>query len=431
MEPRDEYGAFMEKFVLQSSPPLLHLPLQGLTFAVKDIFEVEDYVTGFGNPDWAKTHPPANSTAPTVECLVKAGATCIGKTVMDEMAYSINGENVHYGTPRNPVAADHIPGGSSSGSAVAVGANLVDFSLGTDTGGSVRVPASFCGILGFRPSHGLVSVDGVVPMAQSFDTVGWFSRDPAILNRVGRILLRSPDAHSTTPSHVIIPHDCFELLSIPIERVKQVFITSMEKLFGADIIKHWTLGDYVRDNVPSLMHFMNEGGQSKEYNIPSLAALSTAMRLLQRYEFKNNHGEWVNTVKPHLGPGIAERVWDAIRTTDESIDICKSVKTELRAALTSLLGEYDVLAIPTVPGPPPKLKTDPSLLEGFRNRAFSLLSIAGVSGFCQVSIPLGLDDNLPVSISLLARHGSDKFLLNLVESLHGTLKEQSRLAEEA
>lgn len=133
---------------------------------------MDGYVTGFGNPDWARTHPPAKTTAPTVLALLRAGATSVGKTVMDEMAYSINGENAHYGTPKNPCASDRIPGGSSSGSAVAVGANLVDFSLGTDTGGSVRVPAAFCKIHGFRPSHGVVSVDGVIPMAQSFDTVG-------------------------------------------------------------------------------------------------------------------------------------------------------------------------------------------------------------------------------------------------------------------
>ncbi|KAL8170447.1 hypothetical protein V2J09_022251 [Rumex salicifolius] len=430
MEPIDDYGVFMEKFVLQPSPSTQqHLPLQGLTFALKDIFDVEGYVTGFGNPDWGKTHRQANSTAPAVMCLLEAGATCVGKTVMDEMAYSINGENVHFGTPRNPVARDHVPGGSSSGSAVAVGANLVDFSLGTDTGGSVRVPASFCGILGFRPSHGVVSVDGLVPMAQSFDTVGWFARDPSILNRVGRVLLPLPDAHPRNPCRILIPDDCFELLSIPIERVKQVFITAVEKLFGGDIIRHLALGDYVKDSVPSLMHFMNQEGQSKDYNIPSLAALSSSMRLLQRYEFKNNHGEWVTTVQPNLGPGIAERVWDAIRTTDESVEICKSVRTELCAALTSLLGENDILAIPAVPGPPPKVKTDPTLVEGFRNRAFSLLSIAGVSGFCQVSIPLGLHDDLPVSVSLLARHGSDKFLLNLVETLDATLKEKSKKVE--
>uniref|UniRef100_A0A2N9HHF1 Amidase domain-containing protein n=1 Tax=Fagus sylvatica TaxID=28930 RepID=A0A2N9HHF1_FAGSY len=175
---------------------------------------------------------------------------------------------------------------------------------------------------------------------------------------------------------------------------------------------------------------MTKGNGDQEYNIPSLAALSSAMRVLQRYEFKNNHGEWVRTVKPDLGPGISERVWEAVKTTDENVDVCHSVKTELRAALNALLGDFGVLAIPTVPGPPPELQSDPIPLEAFLAKAFSLLSIAGVSGFCQVlslslslfvcvcvcvvrhdkvSIPLGLYDNLPVAISLLAKHGSEWF----------------------
>ncbi|GLT90305.1 hypothetical protein SLE2022_082470 [Rubroshorea leprosula] len=146
-----DFGAFMEKFTLLPTSSSHQLPLSGLTFAIKGIFDVNGYVTGFGNPDWARTHPAATSTAPAVLAVLGGGATCVGKTVMDEMAYSINGENKHYGTPRNPCAPDTVPGGSSSGSAVAVAAKLVDFSLGTDTGGSVRVPASYCGILGLRP----------------------------------------------------------------------------------------------------------------------------------------------------------------------------------------------------------------------------------------------------------------------------------------
>ncbi|XP_037491626.1 amidase 1 isoform X2 [Jatropha curcas] len=363
MARNPDYGAFMEKFVLKPTNSSDELPLNGLTFAVKDIFDVDGYVTGFGNPDWARTHLAATSTAPAVLAILREGATCIGKTVMDEMAYSINGENKHYGTPINPCAPDCVPGGSSSGSAVAVGAKLVDFSLGTDTGGSVRVPASYCSILGFRPSHGVVSTAGVIPLAQSFDTVG-------------------------------------------------------------HVVKHLTLGDFVENKVPSLKHFMSKEIKEQGYDIASLAALSSAMRLLERYEFKNNHGEWVTTVEPDLGPGISERVWEAVKMTGGNIDACYSVKTELLAALTTLLEDFGILAIPTVPGPPPKLNTDPTTLAVFRAEAFSLLSIAGVSGFCQVSIPLGMHDDLPLSISLLAKNGSDGFLLNVVQILYDTLQEQ-------
>ncbi|RYR39129.1 hypothetical protein Ahy_A09g044579 isoform B [Arachis hypogaea] len=447
METSSNYGAFMERFLLppSSSPPgHAPLPLTSLTFAVKDIFDVKGYVTGFGNPDWLRTHPVATSTAPTVLTLLKAGAACVGKTVMDEMAYSINGENIHYGTPINPCAADRVPGGSSSGSAVAVGAKLVDFSLGTDTGGSVRVPASYCGIFGFRPSHGAITESGVTPMAQSFDTVGWFARDPKTFTSVGRILLQLTEVSAVRPTRIIIADDCFRLSSTPFDLITQVVTKAAEKLYGGDILKHENLGDYVKDNVPSLNHFMTKENIDQVYNIPSLTALSSAMRSLQRcissssadpwlseteeFEFKSNHGEWISAVKPNLGPGISERVSEALNATGEDADICHAIRRELRDALTSLLGDFGVLMIPTVPGSPPKLQTDPSELEVFRARAFSLLSIAGVSGFCQVTIPLGMNNNLPISVSLLAKHGADGFLLHLVENLYDSIKQEEAAA---
>ncbi|KAI6684860.1 hypothetical protein NL676_030773 [Syzygium grande] len=426
-----DYGAFVSKFVLEPPSPSPSLPLAGLTFAVKDIFDVEGHVTGFGNPDWARTHEPASSTAPAVLNVLKAGATCVGKTVLDEMAYSLFGENKHYGTPRNPCAPDRVPGGSSSGSAVAVGAKLVDFSLGSDTGGSVRAPASFCGILGFRPSHNAVSTVGVIPLAQSLDTVGWFAREPSILKQVGRVLLELPDADPKRPSQIIVPRDCFQLSNIPSERLTQALVRSVEKLFGGGIIKHTVLGDYVRDNVPALSSFLREINEDEVDIIPSLEALFSARQLLLRYEFKNNHEEWVSAVNPDLGPGISENVRDAIQTTEANVDVYWSVKKELHAALTSLLGDFGILAIPTVPGPPPKLQTDVSSLKVYGAKAFRLLSIASVSGFCQVSIPMGLHDNLPISISLLAKHGADGFLLDLVETLYESLQEQAEIAEKS
>src|SRR3546814_654433 len=164
-------------------------PLAGVTFAAKDIFDTAGHVTGCGNPDWLRTHSPAVETAPVVHTLLEAGATLVGKTLTDEIAYSLNGENVHYGTPINVNAPGRIPGGSSNGSAAAVAGGLVDFALGSDTGGSVRVPASYCGIYGLRPTHDRISLDGVMPLAPSFDTVGWFAREADLIARVGQVLL--------------------------------------------------------------------------------------------------------------------------------------------------------------------------------------------------------------------------------------------------
>ncbi|KAK8633671.1 hypothetical protein V6N13_014511 [Hibiscus sabdariffa] len=237
-----ESGAFMEKFVLQPNSSSQQLPLVDLLLLLK-----------------------------------KSDGTGCSQCLRG----SINGEDIHYGTPTNPCAPDRVPGGSSSGSAVAVGTGLVEFSLETDMGESVRVPASYCGILGFRPSLDVISTSGVIPMSQSFDTVEILQ-----FYQVGRVLLHLPNVEPVTPSQIIIPEDCFSLSSI------------LEKHFGGQNLEHVNLGEY---------------------------------------EFKKNHAEWITTVNPKLVPGISEHIWDSIRTLDENIDVCHSMRTELCTTLTDLL----------------------------------------------------------------------------------------------
>ncbi|XP_031500209.1 amidase 1 [Nymphaea colorata] len=413
----EDFGAFIERFVIPP-PPDPSLPLAGLTFAVKDIFEIEGRVTGFGNPDWARTHEASSCTSPVVLALIQAGATCVGKTVMDEFAYSINGENKHYGTPTNPSAPMRVPGGSSSGSGVAVAAKLVDFSLGTDTGGSVRVPAAFCGIFGFRPSHSTVSSTNVIPMAQSFDTVGWFARNPSILSQVGQVLLQQSGA-DRLPHHILIADDCFKFLSVPCDEVVHSVIQVAET-FGCQI-DHKNLADYINVNVPSLQVFMEKDCQEEEHLISTLHAVSTAMRLLQRYEFRNNHGEWFRSVKPDIGPGILERVQEALAVSEENIKYSVAARSEIHSAISDLLKDDSILVMPTVPGPPPKLQTKGIMLDDFRAKAFSLLAISGMSGCCQVTMPLGTYDGCSVGVSFLASPGSDQFLLNTVQKMHSSL----------
>ncbi|KAF8724041.1 hypothetical protein HU200_021050 [Digitaria exilis] len=424
-----DYGAFMEKFELLPPQSQQQLPLHGLTFAIKDIFDISGRVTGFGNPDWARTHAPAAATSPVVLATVAAGATSVGKTVMDEMAYSINGENAHYGTPMNLCAPDRVPGGSSSGSAVAVAAKLVDFALGTDTGGSVRVPAAYCGIFGLRPSHGLVSTENVIPMSQMFDTVGWFARDLSTLSRVGNVLLPLPAEKSINqPTHFTIPKDCFEILGSLKDQTYQILNASVSKRFGSDAVDNRNLGEFVSNNVLSIGKFISDFSKSEAPSVPALSVISYVMRCLQRSEFKANHAEWVSTVKPNLGPGIRERVYEAITSEDGPMEDFHALRTEFKSALADLVKHDGILAIPTVPGSPPKLRMEATALENFRARAFSLLSIAGLSGFCQLSIPLGMRDGVPVSVSLVARHGADRFLLNVAQDLYEMLKEETKKA---
>jgi amidase len=184
---RDDLGAFVEHCdrVIEGAEDSL---LSDLDFAVKDIIDVEGCKTGCGNPDWLRTHETAAANAPVVQKLVDAGARMVGKTVTEEIAYSLIGENAHYGAPVNVNAPGRVAGGSSSGSAAAVAAGDVHFALGSDTGGSVRIPASFCGIYGLRPTHGRIPLEGIMPLAASYDTIGWFARDPAVMSGVAHVL---------------------------------------------------------------------------------------------------------------------------------------------------------------------------------------------------------------------------------------------------
>src|ERR1700761_6468602 len=183
MRMTDPLGAFVPGVDVRL-PGRAGGPLAGLTFAAKDLFDVAGFVTGCGNPDWAATHEAAQADAWAVDALLQAGATLLGKTITDEISLGLLGINKFYGTPQNPRAPDRVPGGSSSGSASAVAGGLVDVALGTDSGGSVRIPASFCGLYGLRPTHGRIPTEGMMTQAPSFDTVGYFARNATTFGQV-------------------------------------------------------------------------------------------------------------------------------------------------------------------------------------------------------------------------------------------------------
>jgi amidase len=359
-------------------------PLCGSNFAVKDVFDIAGYRTGNGHPRWLETHPPAERTASAVERLLAAGARLVGKTYCDEMTYSINGENVHYGTPVNPRAPGRIPGGSSSGSASAVSGGLVDFALGTDCGGSVRIPASYCGIYGIRTSHGLVPADGVVPLAKSFDTVGWFARTASLMQRVGRVLL--PPAKPFVPKRLVIATDAFAALDSEICAALAPAIETLTALITkTDRVNVYT-------------------GDSAEW--------SATFRVLQGAEIHAQHGAWVDRYRPEFGPGIRERfAWTATISSAE-VAIALPRREAVARYLNSLLEEDAILCLPTAPGIAPKLNTPPAELEVFRGRAFALLSIAGLARLPQISLPLSTFDGCPLGLSILGPRDSDQGMLD-------------------
>jgi amidase len=361
-------------------------PLQGLTMGVKDVFDIAGQRTGNGHPLWLETHPPAERSASVVDRLLDAGADLIGKTHTDELAYSLNGENIHYGTPVNPKAPGRIPGGSSSGSAAAVAGNLVAFALGTDCGGSVRLPASYCGIYGIRTSHGLISTDGVARLAPSFDTVGWFARDAALLRRIGEILL--PASAPFIPQRLLIAIDAFtavgpavtNALLQAVAAVRQDFADVREQPVYSGAPTHWT----------------------------------DTFRILQGAQIAAQHSEWIDCHDPSFGPGVRERFAWTRRIASADVVAAREARERIAARMRRLLGDEALLLLPTVPGIAPRLGTATEELEAFRAQALMLLSIAGLSRLPQVSLPLATLDGCPIGLSIIAPRGRDRALLDWI-----------------
>ena len=391
--PDDPLGAFCTEnhAALPGAPSG---PLASLRFAAKDVFDVAGSRTGFGNPTWLATHPPASSTAPAVQLMVDAGASLVGKTLTDELTYSLSGQNAHYGTPVNSAAPGRIPGGSSSGSASAVAGGLVDFALGTDCGGSVRLPASYCGILGIRPTHGRISLEGVSPFTWSFDVAGWFARDADIFARVGQVLLGG-ESHHGLPKRLLIAEDAFGLVD---ESVATALSQAVEK--AAVVIG--TKG-------------------SVTVSPSSLEEWYETFQVIQAWEIWSNNGAWIQEAQPEFGPGIRERVEWASRVTEEQANEARGRRELIVDRMRGLLNEGDVLCLPTSPRVAPLIDSPQDELEvRVRAQAMSLLCIAGLAGLPQVSLPLSTLDGLPLGLSLAGAWGSDSQLLALAQELMRT-----------
>ena len=363
--------------------------LSGLRFAVKDLIDVGGSVTGGGNPDWAAAHGPATRDAPVVHALRVAGAALVGKTITDELAFSLEGENAHHGTPRNPRAPSRLPGGSSSGSAVAVAAGLADFALGTDTGGSVRVPASFCGVFGFRPTHGSVSLAGVMPFAPSFDTVGWFACDAALLERVGHALLLH--ATSAPVRRLVLARDVFALADAgAAER-----LGTIAQALGAD-----TEVD-VFENSPAAWH--------------------EAYATLQGAEIRAALGDWIGAHRPRFGASIAPRFASLNAITPAAVERCLAWREHASRRLRARLADGLVLVMPTTPGPALRKGAVGDTLADFYARALAINSLAGHAGLPQLTLPVtthdGCSDGAPLGLSLVGAPGSDAALLAFATAL--------------
>jgi len=366
-------------------------PLAGLTFAAKDVFDIAGHRTGYGNPDWLRTHPPAAATADAVQRLLDAGADMIGKTHTDELAYSLSGENVHYGAPLNPRAPDRVAGGSSCGSVSAVACGLVDFAIGSDCGGSIRLPASYCGVLGMRPTHDRISLGGVIPFAPSFDVAGWFARDAATFLRAGEVLL-GDDAVPNALTRILIADDAFALVEDPVRGALEGAVGKVTAALGK--VEHATVAP------------------------DGLEAWMDAFRIIQGAEIWATHGDWITTAKPHIGAAIASRLDIASKLAPDAVASARAKRVEVIARLDALLGAGDVLVLPTSPRIAPLKGTEQAALEvTYRFQAMQILCIAGLGGLPQINLPLASLDGCPLGLSIVGRRGSDRALLALAGNI--------------
>lgn len=368
-------------------------PLAGLTFAVKDIFDVAGYPTGCGNPERRQESEadPPRQHAPVVAALLDAGASFAGKTHTAELAFSLDGRNDHFGTPENPAAPGRVPGGSSSGSASAVAGGLVDFALGSDTGGSIRGPASLCGLIGLRPTYGRIDIGGTMPLAPSLDTVGWFARSGEVYERVGAVLL-GEDVAGPPLRRMVLAEDAYALLT------------------GA------TEDAVLRPAVAQIAEHLEPAG-ARMIAVDGLAAWAQVFRAVQGFEAWQSHGGWIESRKPKLMSAVRGRFEAASHVTAEAYREAGVKRSGIREEVADILGDDGVIVLPTLPTVALRAEADEEDFEAFRAQALQLLCVSGLSGFPQISLPLGRVDGCPIGLSLIAPAGRDRALLALARSI--------------
>jgi amidase len=365
-------------------------PLAGLTAAVKDMYDIAGYTAGCGNPTWLETHPPAAKTAGAVQRILDAGATVIGKTICDEFFFSVTGANAHYGTPVNPRAPGRLPGGSSSGSASAVAAGACDFALGSDTGGSVRIPAAFNGLYGMRPTHNRIDLTGVQAMAESFDVPGWFAASPGLFRNVGAVLL---DARR-------VPAKLERLIAL-----EDAFAEADSEV--ADLLR--SMLEFMLGDLPPVAH--------ARISLEGFDPWREAFRTIQGFEVWQTFGDFVTRQRPALGPGIRERMEYAASVTEAEVAAARKVQAQTRVHILQTVKPGTILALPTAPCIAPPIDMPAIEMEHFRVRVMRLTSTAGMAGLPQVNLPVGTLAGCPVGLSLIGWPGGDEVLLDLACAL--------------
>jgi amidase len=365
---------------------------------VKDLFALAGHKISNGNPDWYAHARAAPATARALQWLLDAGASCTGIPICDEFFYSVLGWNAHYGQPVNTLAPDRVTGGSSCGSAAAVAAKMCDFALGSDTGGSIRVPASFCGLYGLRPTHGRVSLEGVTPMAPSYDTVGYLAREAELFRKIGHVILEGEPVY-TDIDRLVLAEDFFR----------------HEEASAAEAL--WRALDRLAPELPKPERMTIAGEEIGEW--------SNAFRLIQGFEIQSTLLPFIQSHKDEvdLGPGIKERFAAAAESAMAEANAARTLRAKIVERLAGVARPGTLIVLPTTPTLPPQRGIpDGASFAEFRAETLGFTCVAGHGGLPQISVPAAEAAGCPIGLSFIGWQGGDEALLDLAVRLEPVLR---------
>jgi amidase len=357
--------------------------LTGLTVAVKDVVAVQGHRLGAGVPALLEAGHPQPRSAPALARLLAAGASVRGIAQPDQLAYSLAGTNEHYGPPPNPAVPGAVPGGSSSGSASAVALREADIGLGTDTAGSIRVPASYQGLWALRTTYRAVDRAGVLPLAPDFDTVGLLTRDAATLRAAASALLDEGAGREATVAQFAVAPQLLEGVDEPVTSAFQAAVRGVREVRVV-----------------------------REVTIPDPRELAEAFQVHQAWQAWKVHGAWVSAHADALLGDVRQRFEIASRITPAEDAEARTILRTARPVLEAALGGRTLL-LPSAAGPAPPLEGGTAAREEARAATLRLTCLAGITGRPAVSAPVLTVGDAPVGLGLVGPPSSDLALIAL------------------
>ncbi len=373
-------------------------PLAGMPVCIKDIVDVAGMPTTAGGDGWLR-RPDADATV--VARLRAAGAVVIGKGNTNEFACGIDGRNPHKGDCRNPYDQGRLSGGSSSGPAASVAAGMAEGSVGTDTSGSIRLPAALCGVVGIRPTRGLVPAEGVVPLAWSLDAVGPLAGDVATAASLLDVMAGRPQAPAPRPE---------------VAGLRLGLEGSMLDLCEEPVVE--AIGE-------TATALRDSGAEVTDCALPDLKRGIAIHRIIQAVEVAAAHAPWFAAQRDRYAPEVRSRIEPGYHLGAELYLRAQRHRRLFTREFAAAMDGLDAILTPASPVLAPPLEAEEITVRGRRRRVRPAL-LSCVAPFSQldcpaISVPVGLRDGLPVGLQLLGRPGTEPLLLQIAAAIEAAL----------